>query len=158
ETAKVTIPSPSMLHLRGGRAAISRAAYPDLEPFWADVARAYRDAIGHFAAAGCRYLQLDDVAFAYLADEKFRASCRSNGDDPAPRPRRWVAPSSAGLRDRPAGWVATMHPCHGNFRSAWATEGGYEAVAETMFDCDIDGFFMEFDSDRSGTFEPLKYL
>ena len=157
-TAKVTIPSPSMLHLRGGRAAISQAVYPDLADFWDDVAQAYRAAIGHFAAAGCSYLQLDDVAFAYLADEKFRASCRRNGDDPALLPRRYVDTINAAVRGRPAGMAVTMHTCHGNFRSSWATEGGYEAVAETMFDCDIDGFFMEFDSARSGTFEPLRLL
>lgn len=156
--AKLTIPSPSMLHLRGGRNAVSREAYPDLEEFWADVAAAYREAIAAFAAAGCTYLQLDDVGFAYLCDEKFRDSCRRNGDDPAALPRRYVDTINAALAARPPGLAVTMHTCHGNFRSSWATEGGYDIVAEAMFQSDIDGFFMEFDSARSGTFEPLRGL
>ncbi|MGH8326421.1 MAG: 5-methyltetrahydropteroyltriglutamate--homocysteine S-methyltransferase, partial [Steroidobacteraceae bacterium] len=117
-----------------------------------------RDAIAAFAAAGCTYLQLDDVGFAYLCDENFRASCRRNGDDPALLPQRYVDTINAALRGRPAGLAVTMHTCHGNFRSAWATAGGYEQVAEAMFQCDIDGFFMEFDSARSGGFEPLRFL
>ena len=157
-TAKFTIPSPSMLHLRGGRAAIDRGVYRELDAFWQDVAEAYRVAIEQFAAAGCTYLQLDDVAFAYLVDEKFRASCRSNGDDPDLLPRRYVDTINAALARRPPGMVVTMHTCHGNFRSSWATEGGYDSIAETMFDADIDGFFMEFDSARSGGFEPLRLL
>ena len=157
-TAKLTIPSPSMLHLRGGRSAVSATAYPEIAEFWDDVAAAYADAIAAFAAAGCTYLQLDDVAFAYLADEKFRESCRRNGDDPRELPRRYVDTINAALARRPRGLAVTMHTCHGNFRSSWATEGGYEPVAETMFQSEIDGFFMEFDSERSGTFEPLKYL
>jgi len=157
-TAKWTIPSPSMLHLRGGRAAISRQAYPDLQPFWDDVAAAYQQAIAAFAAAGCTYLQLDDVGFAYLGDEKFRESCRRNGDDPATLPRRYADTINAALRDRPAGLTVTMHTCHGNFQSSWATEGSYEPVAEAMFQSDVDGFFMEFDTARSGTFEPLRLL
>ncbi len=156
--AKLTIPSPSMLHLRGGRHAVSSEAYPDLEEFWADVAGAYRDAIAAFAAAGCTYLQLDDVGFAYLCDEKFRESCRRNGDDPAALPRRYVDTINAALAGRPPGLAVTMHTCHGNFRSSWATEGGYDFVAQAMFESDIDGFFMEFDSARSGTFEPLRLL
>ena len=157
-TAKFTIPSPSMLHLRGGRAAIDRGVYRELDAFWQDVAEAYRVAIEQFAAAGCTYLQLDDVAFAYLVDEKFRASCRSNGDDPDLLPRRYVDTINAALARRPPGMVVTMHTCHGNFRSSWATEGGYDSIAETMFDADIDGFCMEFDSARSGGFEPLRLL
>jgi 5-methyltetrahydropteroyltriglutamate--homocysteine methyltransferase len=157
-TAKLTIPSPSMLHLRGGRGAISREAYPDLEEFWHDTAQAYSQAIAHLAAAGCTYLQLDDVAFAYLADEKFRDSCRHNGDDPSQLPQRYVDTINSALRARPAGMTVTLHTCHGNFRSAWATEGDYECVAEAMFRCDIDGFFMEFDSPRSGSFEPLRFM
>ncbi|HTT01399.1 MAG TPA: 5-methyltetrahydropteroyltriglutamate--homocysteine S-methyltransferase [Steroidobacteraceae bacterium] len=157
-TAKLTIPSPSMLHLRGGRNSISREAYPDLDEFWRDVAAAYRAAIAAFAAAGCSYLQLDDVGFAYLADEKFRDSCRRNGDDPRELPARYVGTINDALKQRPRGLVVTLHTCHGNFRSSWATEGGYELVAESMFQSDIDGFFMEFDSARSGSFEPLRYL
>jgi 5-methyltetrahydropteroyltriglutamate--homocysteine methyltransferase len=157
-TAKWTIPSPSMLHLRGGRNAVSKTVYPDLAEFWEDVAAAYRQAIAAFAAAGCSYLQLDDVGFAYLGDERFRASCRRNGDDPEQLPRRYVETINAALRDRPPGLAVTMHTCHGNFRSSWATEGGYDFVAESMFQSNIDGFFMEFDSARSGTFEPLRLL
>jgi 5-methyltetrahydropteroyltriglutamate--homocysteine methyltransferase len=157
-TAKLTIPSPSMLHLRGGRNAVSRAAYPDIDEFWSDVTAAYRAAIAAFARAGCTYLQLDDVAFAYLGDERFRESCRRNGDDPATLPRRYAETIRAALADRPPGLTVTMHTCHGNFRSSWATEGGYEPVAEAMFQSGVDGFFMEFDSTRSGTFEPLRFL
>jgi 5-methyltetrahydropteroyltriglutamate--homocysteine methyltransferase len=157
-TAKLTIPSPSMLHLRGGRNAISRDAYPDLDEFWSDVASAYRQAIAAFGRAGCTYLQLDDVGFAYLADEKFRESCRRNGDDPERLPQRYVDTINAALAGRPRELAVTMHTCHGNFRSSWATEGGYEAIAETMFQAQIDGFFMEFDSARSGGFEPLRFV
>jgi len=157
-TAKLTIPSPSMLHLRGGRSAISREVYPDLEEFWGDVAAAYRESIAAFAAAGCKYLQLDDVSFAYLADEKFRETCRRNGDDPSELPRRYVHTINEALRNRPPGLAVTLHTCHGNFRSSWATEGGYEPVAESMFQSDIDGFFLEYDSARSGSYEPLRFL
>jgi 5-methyltetrahydropteroyltriglutamate--homocysteine methyltransferase len=157
-TAKMTIPSPSMLHLRGGRASISRDAYPDLEEFWSDVAAAYKKAIAQFAAAGCSYLQLDDVAFAYLCDPKIRANCVKNGDDPAALPRTYADTINKALAGRPPGMTITMHTCRGNFRSAWVAEGGYEPVAEAMFSTDIDGYFMEFDSARAGGFEPLRLL
>jgi len=157
-TPKFTIPSPSMLHLRGGRNAISSEVYPDLDVFWSDVAAAYRNAIAHLSRAGCTYLQLDDVAFAYLCDPKIQATCRRNGDDPAELPRRYAETINAALKDRPAGMTITMHTCRGNFKSAWVAEGGYEPVAEAMFSADVDGFFMEFDSARAGTFEPLRIL
>jgi 5-methyltetrahydropteroyltriglutamate--homocysteine methyltransferase len=157
-TAKFTMPSPSMLHLRGGRQAISREAYPDLEEFWSDVAAAYRAAIAALAGAGCRYLQIDDVSFAYLGDEKFRDSCRRNGDEPSELPRRYVQTINEALRDRAPGLAVTLHTCHGNFQSSWVTEGDYEFVAESLFQSNIDGFFMEFDSTRSGSFEPLRFL
>ena len=157
-TAKMTIPSPSMLHLRGGRAAISREVYPDLEAFWADVAAAYREAIAHLAAAGCRYLQLDDITFAYLCDPKIQAQCRANGDDPAALPRRYAETINAALRDKPADMRVTIHTCRGNFKSAWVAEGGYDPVVEAMFSTDVDGYFMEFDSARAGGFEPLRAL
>ena len=156
--AKMTIPSPSMLHLRGGRAAISREAYPDLDAFWDDVAQAYRQAIAHLAQAGCRYLQLDDVAFAYLCDPKIQATACANGDDPATLPARYASTLNAALRDRPAGMAVTIHTCRGNFKSAWVAEGGYDPVVQAMFSCDVDGWFMEFDSERSGGFEPLRAL
>jgi len=157
-TPKLTIPSPSMLHLRGGRAAISRQVYPDLDAFWHDVAMAYRVAIGHLAAAGCRYLQLDDITFAYLCDPKIRQNCRDNGDDPDELPRRYAAVINAALVGRPDDMVVTIHTCRGNFKSAWVAEGGYDPVVEAMFSTDVDGWFMEFDSARAGGFEPLRHL
>jgi 5-methyltetrahydropteroyltriglutamate--homocysteine methyltransferase len=157
-TAKVTIPSPSMLYMRGGRGAVSREAYPDLAEFWRDVAVAYRNAIRYFAERGCTYLQLDDVSFAYLCDAKFREGCRRNGDDPQALPRIFADAVNAALRQRPADMTITMHTCRGNFRSSWVAEGGYESIAEAMFSIDVDGFFMEFDSARAGSFEPLRFL
>jgi len=157
-TPKFTIPSPSMLHLRGGRDAISKEAYPDLEQFWLDVAAAYRKAIAHLAHAGCAYLQLDDTAFAYLCDPKMQQTCRNNGDDPAKLPQRYADTINAALSDKPAGMAVTLHTCRGNFKSAWVAEGGYDPVAEAMFSANVDGFFMEFDSTRAGTFEPLRLL
>jgi 5-methyltetrahydropteroyltriglutamate--homocysteine methyltransferase len=157
-TAKVTIPSPSMLYMRGGRKAVSSAVYPDLAEFWHDVAVAYRTAIRYFAERGCTYLQLDDVSFAYLCDPRFRDGCRLNGDDPDTLPQSFADAVNAALRGRPAGMTITMHTCRGNFRSSWVAEGGYESVAEAMFSIDVDGFFMEFDSARAGSFEPLRGL
>jgi 5-methyltetrahydropteroyltriglutamate--homocysteine methyltransferase len=157
-TAKVTIPSPSMLYMRGGRNAVSATVYPDLKEFWHDVAIAYQNAIRFFADSGCRYLQLDDVSFAYLCDPKFRDGCRLNGDDPNTLPQTFADAVNAALRGRPAGMTVTMHTCRGNFRSSWVAEGGYESIAEAMFSIDVDGFFMEFDSARAGSFEPLRYL
>jgi 5-methyltetrahydropteroyltriglutamate--homocysteine methyltransferase len=157
-TPKVTIPSPSMLYMRGGRNAVSSAVYPDLAEFWHDVAVAYQQAIRFFAERGCTYLQLDDVSFAYLCDPKFREGCRVNGDDPDALPRTFANAVNAALRGRPAGMSITMHTCRGNFRSSWVAEGGYESIAEAMFSIDVDGFFMEFDSARAGSFEPLRCL
>jgi len=158
KTAKFTIPSPAMLHLRGGRSSISRDVYPDLDAFWADTAAAWRRAIGHLAAAGCTYLQLDDVSFSYLCDPKIQDTCRRNGDDPAKLPRTYADAVSGALADRPAGMTVTMHTCRGNFKSSWVAAGGYETVAEAMFSSAVDAFFMEFDSERAGGFEPLRYL
>jgi 5-methyltetrahydropteroyltriglutamate--homocysteine methyltransferase len=157
-TPKMTIPSPSMLHLRGGRNAVSREIYPDLDEFWSDVAAAYRVAIGNLARVGCTYLQLDDVAFAYLCDPRIRENCRRNGDDPDELPGRYAATIDAVLAERPAGLTVTMHTCRGNFKSAWVAEGGYESVAAAMFSTAVDAFFMEFDSERAGGFEPLRLL
>jgi 5-methyltetrahydropteroyltriglutamate--homocysteine methyltransferase len=157
-TPKMTIPSPSMLHLRGGRAAISREAYPDMAEFWADVAAAYRAAIRHLYDAGCRYLQLDDITFAYLCDEKIRATCRANGDDPQRLPQTYADTINAALEGRPADLRVTIHTCRGNFKSAWVAEGGYAPVVEAMFSTAVDGYFMEFDSARAGGFEPLEVL
>lgn len=158
QTAKLTIPSPAMLHLRGGRSSISKAVYPDLAEFWADTAAAYRKAIRQFADAGCTYLQLDDVSFSYLCDPKIQETARKNGDDPAKLPRTYADAVSAALKDRPAGMTVTMHTCRGNFKSSWVASGGYETVAEAMFSSAVNAFFMEFDDERSGSFEPLRYL
>jgi 5-methyltetrahydropteroyltriglutamate--homocysteine methyltransferase len=157
-TPKMTIPSPSMLHLRGGRAAISREVYPDLDAFWSDVAAAYRAAIAHLYSAGCRYLQLDDITFAYLCDPKIRANCVANGDDPEALPQRYAATINAALEGKPADLAVTIHTCRGNFKSAWVAEGGYDPVVDAMFSADVDAFFMEFDSERAGGFEPLRVL
>jgi len=156
--AKFTIPSPSMLHLRAGRAGISRRAYPDMAAFWHDAGAAYREAIAAFAKAGCAYLQLDDVAFAYLCDPKIRDNCRKNGDDPDALPRLYADTINRALEGRPSDMTVTMHTCRGNFRSAWVAEGGYEPVAEAMFSTKVDGFFMEFDNARAGGFEPLRFV
>jgi 5-methyltetrahydropteroyltriglutamate--homocysteine methyltransferase len=158
-TPKLTIPSPAMLHLRGGRNAISREAYPDLAAFWADAAAAYRTAIGHIAAAGCGYLQLDDVSWAYLCDPRVRDNFRANGDDPATLHRVYADAIRAALAGRPAGMTVTMHTCRGNFRSTWFAQGGYaDPVVEAMFSLPVDGFFMEWDTERAGGFEPLRLL
>jgi 5-methyltetrahydropteroyltriglutamate--homocysteine methyltransferase len=158
KTAKFTIPSPSMLHLRAGRAGISRDIYPDIVEFWDDAAKAYRDAIAAFTKAGCTYLQLDDVSFAYLCDPKIRETARKNGDDPDQLPEIYARTIREALRDRPPGMAITMHTCRGNFKSAFVASGGYEPVAEAMFSSGVDGYFMEFDTDRAGTFEPLRYV
>ena len=157
-TAKFTIPSPAMLHLRGGRSSISKQVYPEMDAFWADTAAAYRTAIRHLADAGCSYLQLDDVSFSYLCDPKIQDNCRKNGDDPATLPRTYADAITAALKDRPAGMTVTMHTCRGNFKSSWVASGGYEPVAEAMFSSAVDAFFMEFDSERAGSFEPLRFL
>jgi 5-methyltetrahydropteroyltriglutamate--homocysteine methyltransferase len=144
-----------MLHLRAGRAGI---AYRDMDEFWSDAAAVYRDAIAAFAKAGCTYLQLDDVAFAYLCDPKIREACRRNGDDPDELPARYAATIRESLKGRPSGMTVAMHTCRGNFKSAWVAEGGYEPVAEAMFQSGVDAFFMEFDSGRAGGFEPLRFV
>jgi len=156
---KFTMPSPGSAHFRGGRNAISRTVYPDLEEFWADLAAAYRKAIGHLYDAGCRYVQLDDVGFSYLCDEKVRENFRKNGDDPDALPRVYADAISTALADRPADLGVTMHTCRGNFRSTWFAAGGYQdAVVEAMFSAGVDGFFMEWDSERAGGFGPLRLL
>ena len=158
-TPKLTIPSPAMLHMRGGRNAVSRETYPDLAQFWRDAAAAYRTAIGHIAAAGCTYLQLDDVSWAYLCDPKVRDNFRTNGDDPATLPRLYAELINGALAQRPAGMAVTMHTCRGNFRSTWFAAGGYaDEVVEAMFSTQVDGYFMEWDTERAGGFEPLRLL
>jgi methionine synthase II (cobalamin-independent) len=158
-TPKLTIPSPAMLHLRGGRNAIARDVYPDLAQFWADAAAAYRTAIGHIAAAGCTYLQIDDVSWAYLCDAKVRENFRLTGDDPGPLHRVYAEAITQALAGRPRGMIVAMHTCRGNFRSAWFAEGGYaDSVVEAMFGIPVDAYFMEWDTERAGGFEPLRLL
>ena len=158
-TPKVTIPSPTMLHFRGGRAAIRREAYPDLEEFFADVAQAYREEIRALADAGCRYLQLDDTNLAYLCDPKMREAARARGDDPDELPRRYAKLINMAIAERPADMRVCTHLCRGNFRSAWVAEGGYEPVAEVLFnELGVDGYFLEYDDPRSGDFSPLRFV
>jgi 5-methyltetrahydropteroyltriglutamate--homocysteine methyltransferase len=156
---KVTIPSPTMLHFRGGRAAISQDAYPDLEVFYSDVAAAYKSELQTLGEAGCTYVQLDDTNLAYLCDPKMREGARSRGDDPSELPRRYARLINAAIDGRPAGMTAAVHLCRGNFKSAWAAEGGYEPVAEVLFnELQVDAYFLEYDDVRSGDFEPLRFV
>src|SRR5438105_251056 len=158
-TPKVTIPSPTMLHFRGGRGAISQDAYPDLEQFYADVAAGYADELKSLGAAGCTYVQLDDTNLAYLCDEKMREGARQRGDDPNELPRRYAKLINAAITDRPPGMTVCVHLCRGNFKSAWAAEGGYEPVAEVLFnELAVDGYFLEYDDARSGDFAPLRHV
>jgi 5-methyltetrahydropteroyltriglutamate--homocysteine methyltransferase len=158
-TPKVTIPSPTMLHFRGGRAAISREAYPEMDAFYEDVAACYRAEIKSLADAGCTYLQLDDTNLAYLCDAKMREGAKSRGDDPNELPRRYAKLINAAIKDRPRGMAACIHLCRGNFQSAWAAEGGYEPVAEVLFnELGVDGYFLEYDDARSGDFSPLRFV
>ena len=158
-TPKVTIPSPTMLHFRGGRGAISREAYPDLEAFYSDVAAGYADELKSLGAAGCTYVQLDDTNLAYLCDEKMREGARARGDDPNELPRRYAKLINAAIAGRPAGMTVCVHLCRGNFKSAWAAEGGYEPVAEVLFnELAVDGYFLEYDDARSGDFAPLRHV
>jgi 5-methyltetrahydropteroyltriglutamate--homocysteine methyltransferase len=156
---KVCIPSPSMLHFRGGRAAISAEVYPDLEAFWRDLAAAYRAEIQDLAARGCRYLQLDDTNLAYLCDDQIRAATRARGDDPDALPRLYCRLINDALAGRPADMVVCIHLCRGNYQSAWVAQGGYEPVAEILFnELALDGFFLEYDDARSGGFAPLRFV
>jgi 5-methyltetrahydropteroyltriglutamate--homocysteine methyltransferase len=158
-TPKVSIPSPTMLHFRGGRAAISAEAYPDLDRFFDDVAAAYRAEIRSLAAAGCRYLQLDDTNLAYLCDPEMRRGVRARGDDPDELPRRYARFINAAIADKPPGLTICVHLCRGNFKSAWVAEGGYEPVAEVLFnELAVDGYFLEYDDERSGDFAPLRFV
>ena len=158
-TPKMTIPAPSTLHFRQGRAAISKEIYPDLDGFFADVGKAYRAAIGAFYDAGCRYLQLDDTAWAMACDPSERSHSKERGDDPDTLPQLYARVTNAALEGRPADMVITMHSCRGNFRSTFIASGGYEFVAEQLLgNTDLDGYFLEYDTDRAGGFEPLRYF
>ena len=158
-TAKLTIPSPSMVHYRGGRAAIDPRVYPDEEQFWADLSAAYAEQVRRVAGLGCRYLQLDDTSLAYLNDPAQRALLAGRGDDAEHQHLRYIRQINAAIADRPAGLHVTTHMCRGNFRSSWVAEGGYDFVAERLFgELAVDGFFLEFDDVRSGTFAPLRFV
>lgn len=159
-TPKVCIPSPTMLHFRGGRAGISREAYPELEPaFYDDVAQAYGDELRSLSAAGCNYVQMDDTNLAYLCDEKMREAARQRGDDPNELPHRYATFVNKVVAQKPKGMTLAMHLCRGNFKSTYAAEGNYEPVAEALLsEMDIDAYFLEYDDDRSGDFRPLRFL
>ena len=159
-TPKVSIPSPTMLHFRGGRAGISRAAYPDLEPvFYQDVANAYGEELRSLSAAGSNYVQMDDTNLAYLCDEKMREAARGRGDDPNELAHRYAKFINLVVAQKPPGMTLAMHLCRGNFKSTHAASGNYEPVAEALLqEMDLDAYFMEYDDDRSGDFKPLRYL
>ena len=156
---KMTIPSPSMVLLRSGTAAVDRSVYPDLDAFWADLAAAWADEIRALAALGCRYLQLDDTSLACLNDPHQRAALAARGDDADHTHERNIRTINAALADRPEGMHVAAHVCRGNFRSSWIAEGGYDYVAEELFgELDVDSFFCEFDDERSGDFAPLRFV
>jgi len=159
-TAKVAIPSPTMLHFRGGRGGISQDAYPELEPvFYDDVARAYGDELQALSAAGCSYVQLDDTNLAYLCDPKMREAARARGDDPDELPQRYARFVNKVVAHKPAGMLLAMHLCRGNFKSTFAASGDYEPVAEALLSqMNIDAYFLEYDDERSGDFRPLRHL
>jgi 5-methyltetrahydropteroyltriglutamate--homocysteine methyltransferase len=157
-TPKLTMPSPTIVHFRGGRESIDRTAYPELDAFFADLAAAYREEIADLAAAGCRYLQIDDVNFAYLCDTDVMAQLRAAGDDPQTLPHIYAQLINSALAGRPDDMLVGMHVCRGNGPTGWAT-GGYEPVAETIFnEIDVDTYFLEYDGPRAGGFEPLRFL
>ena len=158
--AKVTIPSPTMLHFRGGRAGISKAHYPELDPtFYQDVADAYGAELRSLAAAGCTYVQMDDTNLAYLCDDKMREAARQRGDDPNELPHRYANFINLVVAQKPAGMTLAMHLCRGNFKSTHAASGNYEPVAEALLaEMNLDAYFLEYDDDRSGDFRPLRFV
>jgi 5-methyltetrahydropteroyltriglutamate--homocysteine methyltransferase len=158
-TPKMTIPSPSVLHFRGGRKAVPESIYPTMEGLYHDLAAAYRSAVRAFADAGCRYLQLDEVNLAYLCDPEQRRMLRDRGDDPEKLPGIYADMINTAISDRPPDMTITMHLCRGNFKSMWIAQGGYEPVAEILFNqIHVNGYFMEYDTERAGGFEPLRFV
>jgi 5-methyltetrahydropteroyltriglutamate--homocysteine methyltransferase len=158
-TPKLTIPSPSMVHYRGGRAFIDPGAYADADEFWADLTTAYAEQVRRLYDLGCRYLQFDDTSLAYLNDPRQRAEMAQRGEDAEHLHERYIANINAALADKPADLAITTHMCRGNFRSSWVAEGGYDFVAEALFnELQVDGYFMEWDDERSGGFEPLRFV
>ena len=159
QTPKLTIPSPSMVHYRGGRAAIDETLYPDMDAFWADLVAAYREEVRRLGELGCTYLQFDDTSLAYLNDPEQREHVREIGGDADHQHEAYIRHINDALADRPEGMAVTTHMCRGNFRSSWVAEGGYDFVAEALFnELEVDGFFMEYDDARSGGFEPLRFV
>jgi 5-methyltetrahydropteroyltriglutamate--homocysteine methyltransferase len=159
QTAKLTVPSPSMVHYRGGAAAIDREVYPDLEVFWEDLSAAYADQVKGVYDLGCRYLQFDDTSLAYLNDPNQRAEMAARGEDSEHLHEKYIRNINRALQNRPEGLAITTHMCRGNFQSSWVAEGGYDFVAEALFgELAVDGFFLEYDDARSGGFEPLRFV
>ncbi len=159
QTPKLTLPSPSILHFRGGRSAIDVQAYPQMDGFYADVGRAYAEEIAELAAVGCRYLQIDEVNLAYLCDPRLREEARSLGEDPDRLPGEYARLINGCIGGRPQDMTVSMHLCRGNFEGAWLAEGGYEPVAEILFNAiDVDAYFLEYDSERAGGFAPLRFV
>ncbi|MHB1594382.1 MAG: 5-methyltetrahydropteroyltriglutamate--homocysteine S-methyltransferase [Streptosporangiaceae bacterium] len=158
-TPKLTIPSPNMVHYRGGPASIDPAVYPDMEEFWSDLSAAYAEQVRRLAEMGCRYLQLDDTSLAYLNDPAQRAEIAERGEDAEHLHLRYIRQVNDAVSARPDGMAVTTHMCRGNFRSSWAAAGGYDFVAEALFsELNVDGFFLEYDDERSGGFEPLRFV
>jgi len=159
-TPKITIPSPTTMHFRGGRAAVDRKTYPEIEAFYADLARAYGEEVRAFAAAGCRYLQIDEVNLAFLCDPKLREQVRTTiGEDPNTLPHTYAGLINASIRSKPDDMAVCLHLCRGNAQSSWLAEGGYDPVAEVLFnDVAVDGYFLEYDTPRAGSFEPLRFV
>ena len=158
-TPKVSIPAPSMLHFRGGREGINQDVYPELEGFFDDLTKAYREELADLAERGCRYIQLDDTNLAYLCDPEVRERTAARGDDPDELVHLYARLVNDSIKDRPSDMTAAIHLCRGNFRSAWVTKGGYDPVAEILFsEMAVDAFFLEYDDDRSGDFSPLRYM
>jgi len=159
QTPKLTIPSPSMVHYRGGRAAVDESVYPDMDGFWADLTSAYAEEVRRLGELGCTYLQFDDTSLAYLNDPRQREMIAAQGSDAEHLHEAYIAHINEALAHRPAGMAVTTHMCRGNFRSSWVAEGGYDFVAEALFgELEVDGFFMEWDDARSGGFEPLRFV
>jgi 5-methyltetrahydropteroyltriglutamate--homocysteine methyltransferase len=159
-TPKITLPSPSVLHFRGGREAVDQDAYPDMEQFWKDLAHVYSLEISDLAEAGCRYLQLDEVNFAYLCDPKLREQVQTSiNEDPAELPKTYARLINESIAGKPDDMRVCMHLCRGNFAGNWLAEGGYEPVADILFNSiDVDGYFLEYDTERAGGFEPLRLV
>ena len=158
-TPKLTIPSPSMVHYRGGAAAIDPEVYPDADRFWQDLTAAYSEQVSRVADLGCKYLQFDDTSLAYLNDPKQRKQMSERGEDAEHLHEAYIRHINEALDGRPDGLTVTTHMCRGNFRSSWVAEGGYDFVAEALFnELSVDGFFLEYDDARSGGFEPLRFV